>query len=1488
MNASLKAGLFLIVAFSAVKSEPEYLTVRGDFRSIASGPWSSHLTWEQYDGADWLPSNVYPDSGAGVITVRTGHTVTIMSSLVCDQVVVERGAEVVVAAGVSHTLADGPGIDLTIEGRWLNQGASWTIPGNARWAVNDGGVFIHNTTAGISTPLSKSILSPASTFVYRGGASLVPASTFSGRTYGHLRLESLGGPFTLNASGSGALQITGDLTIGAGVKWNTGGFSGNITVQGVASIAGEWGGSGSGNQGVHTFAGPFKLESGGKYTLATTGGSKGSLVFKGDVECASTFVTPVGRLIEFSGSIIQSVNASAKMVLSSGAVTLNEIMITAGSTVEIGPQKSLVLHGDLENSGTIAGTDSASSLLISDSSRTFVNNGSLLAVVEFDSTVADRHISGAGTWNAIQVGKRCTLQISGSHTLSGGGNPLTVLGKVVFENGSVIAYRGRSRQDISPQPYCDLVIENPEGARLSGPTTVNGRLTLRTGSLTTGMFSLQIGSNASVEETGASRILGTVTSTRRLVEGEDEDFGGIGIWLRPVSPFDHDINIIRRTDTVATIARSRPIRRLFIVGSGVNLRSALVSFRYDPSELNGAAENALQLYGSPDGGSSWNPLGGRVDTATHTVSYSGDCVWSLITIAEPFQPPRIVDVSPGIAEQGSSINLILSGSGFTEGPPILSIGGTGVKVNTVIVRSNSTLEANITVDVAAPLGARGISLETPGGETRILFAFEVVKARNPVPQLHGLAPSTGARLESLAVTFHGNGFVEGVTTVSLGDNIAVTSYVLDPTLLVVNASIDANASLGPRNAAIVNVAPGGGTATLAQAFSVINPMPSIALVSPRKAARGDRLQISVTGSNFISGVTSLDFGNGIVIDSFFVASPNLIKAQIRVEFSVDRGTRPLTVSNQQPGGGRGALLDGLVITDPPPRVERVLSPPLSRGSHEVVELVGSGFVPQGMILSLGSGVLVDSLQTIDSCRLRAFVFVPGSATPGPREAILANRGPDGESSILQNALIVVNPPPILIRVEPAVAAIGKTITISLSGKGLFPDASSLDFGPGITVKSCSGDSSAERLTATISVSAHAAVGQRDVKVINCSPGGGEAVLAKSFAIVNPAPSVLSIKPANGPRGGVLDIYVTGTSFVQGATTVSLSPGVTTDSVIVLSPELSRARISIGPAAVVGARTVVVTNAPPGGGIGRLMHVFNVENALPTIDRVEPAVVWRGEKATLVVRGSGFCPGITNIAFGGGFVIESTKVAMASVLEVTLSVTTSAELGVRDVRVTNASPGGGEAVVRGAFAVHNPQPAVEGINPSTGETGKAVFITITGSRFLQGLTTVSLGDGIEVDSLAIKDSQAIEGRISIHAAARAGPRSVTVSNSGPGGGIALLRDAFSVIAPLPSSADLRGSPIPTQPLLVGTYPNPFNNAVTVKYGLSERSMVRIVVRNILGVEVEEVLNEEQREGYHNVRWASTREPSGVYLIHLVAESKHSRKRFTASRKIILLK
>ncbi len=67
----------------------------------------------------------------------------------------------------------------------------------------------------------------------------------------------------------------------------------------------------------------------------------------------------------------------------------------------------------------------------------------------------------------------------------------------------------------------------------------------------------------------------------------------------------------------------------------------------------------------------------------------------------------------------------------------------------------------------------------------------------------------------------------------------------------------------------------------------------------------------------------------------------------------------------------------------------------------------------------------------------------------------------------------------------------------------------------------------------------------------------------------------------------------------------------------------------------------------------------------------------------------------------------------------------------------------------------------------------------------------------------------------------------------------------------SSARL--SLLPNQVLLKHNYPNPFNPITTIRYGIPEDARVSILVYNILGQQVAQLVNELQPTGFYTIAW-----------------------------------
>lgn len=89
-------------------------------------------------------------------------------------------------------------------------------------------------------------------------------------------------------------------------------------------------------------------------------------------------------------------------------------------------------------------------------------------------------------------------------------------------------------------------------------------------------------------------------------------------------------------------------------------------------------------------------------------------------------------------------------------------------------------------------------------------------------------------------------------------------------------------------------------------------------------------------------------------------------------------------------------------------------------------------------------------------------------------------------------------------------------------------------------------------------------------------------------------------------------------------------------------------------------------------------------------------------------------------------------------------------------------------------------------------------------------------------------------------------------------------------------------LPTEYTLYQNYPNPFNPTTTIKYDLPNTSDVSLIIYDILGRKVKELVNTKQQAGRYEIQFNASTLASGVYIYQLISE------KYINSKKMILLK
>lgn len=412
---------------SEVAAAPEitiaYETDPIEYRSKATGNWSSPSTWERRVNGSWVDATDFPLETDSTITVLAGHTVTVDSgvgsSLTVDDLTVASGGTLIIDHDTN--LDDGPGTDLTVAGQMtVNTGDTFNTNSGATMSVSSGGQVTNSgsiTTSGSTTTTFTS----GSTYVHaRDGGNFPDAATTTWSTGSTVNVTGvtttapgqLGDSFHHfiwnSASQTGAVNLAGAVT----------GVAGNLTITSTGTGSLQWLNAGAFTLGgdLVQSGGDFRLTNGSANmyvggltltggTLTTTTGITGLLWASGDVEISGT-----GTLTE------AGVAASGLYLNGSGSQSLTA---TGNITNDVGVQTT--------NSGTgvVLQSDLDAPYSLTASSSDFDANG-------YDISIGDELVI-SGTGNLLNPAK-VTLDGSGTHSLSSA-NALTIPHLVVDRSG---------------------------------------------------------------------------------------------------------------------------------------------------------------------------------------------------------------------------------------------------------------------------------------------------------------------------------------------------------------------------------------------------------------------------------------------------------------------------------------------------------------------------------------------------------------------------------------------------------------------------------------------------------------------------------------------------------------------------------------------------------------------------------------------------------------------------------------------------------------------------------------------------------------------------------------------------------------------------------------------------------------------------------------------------------------------------------------------
>ena len=89
-------------------------------------------------------------------------------------------------------------------------------------------------------------------------------------------------------------------------------------------------------------------------------------------------------------------------------------------------------------------------------------------------------------------------------------------------------------------------------------------------------------------------------------------------------------------------------------------------------------------------------------------------------------------------------------------------------------------------------------------------------------------------------------------------------------------------------------------------------------------------------------------------------------------------------------------------------------------------------------------------------------------------------------------------------------------------------------------------------------------------------------------------------------------------------------------------------------------------------------------------------------------------------------------------------------------------------------------------------------------------------------------------------------------------------------------------IPDGFLLHQNFPNPFNPATKIKFNVTKSGIVKIIVYDIIGREVQTLVNERLQPGTYETTFEGSRLTSGVYFYRLITDE------YSDTKKMLLIK
>lgn len=381
----------------------------------------------------------------------------------------------------------------------------------------------------------------------------------------------------------------------------------------------------------------------GSLTSAPTFGTAVNVIYSGTAATTSSFELPA------ASSVLKNltINNSGGVTLSS-ACTVNDSLflilgtLTNGSNLTLANGVKINRTNGLLFSAPVFGT----LVNVIYSGTTAVNTGFEIPITTTILNNLTINNSGGVTLTGIKTVNGTLILQNGAFAI--GANTLTLNGGITITSGSLtggassnLTVSGSAAtltlQSISLN---NLTLNRANGLTLNGNITINGAMTLTNGDVNLNGKTIYLGTSATLSETPGNTVkgnTGSITTTRTLNNITSLNVGGLGAVLTTTQNLGS--TVITRIHSAQTGNSNSGILRSFDITptNNTNLNATLV-FNYDESELNSIPEANLILFRSTNSGTNWMLRGGTLNATNNNVTLTGISSLSRWTLGNKNNP----------------------------------------------------------------------------------------------------------------------------------------------------------------------------------------------------------------------------------------------------------------------------------------------------------------------------------------------------------------------------------------------------------------------------------------------------------------------------------------------------------------------------------------------------------------------------------------------------------------------------------------------------------------------------------------------------------------------------------------------------------------------------------------------------------------------------------------------------------------------------------